>query len=196
MVLEQATAKISEEDLTDSLHLDETVNRASRVYSIYYTKKHAGTKWYKPKPVYSSSETTSYRPRVALAENGTGVAIWQEGLIYKTSGIASEDTVQLSDLVMKGQLMMSRFDGNETWSAPVPLMAVDENCSLNDYRVAYDGSTAFIVARRGLNKETADNICMTVDASNNIAMHDMVQTNELMHLRRIGTNNVLAWATM
>ena len=196
VVLEQATAKISEEDLTDSLHLDETVNRASRVYSIYYTKKHAGTKWYKPKPVYSSSETTSYRPRVALAENGTGVAIWQEGLIYKTSGIASEDTVQLSDLVMKGQLMMSRFDGNETWSAPVPLMAVDENCSLNDYRVAYDGSTAFIVARRGLNKETADNICMTVDASNNIAMHDMVQTNELMHLRRIGTNNVLAWATM
>ncbi len=196
VVLEQATAKISEEDLTDSLHLDETVNRASRVYSIYYTKKKTGTKWYTPKPIYSSSETTSFRPRVALAENGTGVAIWQEGLIYKTSGIASEDTVQLSDLVMKGQLMMSRFDGNETWSAPVPLMAVDENCSLNDYRVAYDGSTAFIVARRVLNKETTENICMTVDAGNNIAMHDMVQTNELMHLRRIGTNNVLAWATM
>ena len=196
VVLEQATAKISEEDLTDSLHLDETVNRASRVYSIYYTKKKTGTKWYTPKPIYSSSETTSFRPRVALAENGTGVAIWQEGLIDKASGIASEDTVQLSDLVTKGQLMMSRFDGNETWSAPVPLMDVDENCSLNDYRVAYDGSTAFIVARRGLNKETAENICMTVDAGNNIAMHDMVQTNELMHLRRIGTNNVLAWATM
>ena len=196
VVLEQATGRIAKEDLEDSLHLDETVKRASRVYGLYYTKKKAGTKWYSPKPIYSSSETTSFRPRVALAENGTGVAIWQEGVIDKASGLAPEDTVELNDLVMNGQLMMSRFDGDETWSAPVPLMAIDENCTLGDYCIAYDGSTAFIVARRTLNRENTENICMTVDAANNIKMHDIVQTNELMHLRRIGTNNVLAWSTM
>ena len=194
VVLEQATDKIAQEDLKDSLNLDETVKRASRVYSVYYTKKHTGTKWYSPKPIYSSTETTSCHPRVALAEDGTGVAIWQEGLIDKVSGLAPEDTVQLQDLVMNGRLMMSRFDGHDTWSAPVSLMAVDENCALSDYHVAYDGSTAFIVARRTLNKENSENICMTVDAANNIKMHDMVQTDELMHLRRVGTNNVLAWA--
>ena len=196
VVLEQATDKIAQEDLKDSLNLDETVKRASRVYDVYYTKKHTGTKWYSPKPVYSSNETTSLKPRVALAEDGTGVVIWQEGIIDKVSGLAPEDTVQLQDLVMNGQLMMSRFDGNETWSAPVSLMAVDENCALSDYHVSYDGSTAFIIARRSLNKETIENICMTVDAANNIKMHDMMQTDELMHLRRVGTNNVLAWAVM
>ena len=100
MVLEQATGKIAKEDLEDSLHLDETVKRASRVYSVYYTKKKPGTKWYSPKPIYSSTETTSYRPRVALADNGTGVAIWQEGTLDKGSWVTDKDTVKLAHASM------------------------------------------------------------------------------------------------
>ena len=146
--MEQAVGRIAQEDLEDSLHLDETVKRASRVYGIYYTKKKNGTKWYRPKPVYSSTETSSYKPRVALADNGTGVAIWQEGLLGKGSWVTEKDTTDLTDLVMTGNLMMSRYDGNETWTAPVPLMAVGENCILKDYRVTYDGSTAFVIVRK------------------------------------------------
>lgn len=193
VVLEQATATIAQEDLEDTLTLDETVKRASRVYSVYYTKKNAGTKWYSPKPVYSSTETTSYRPRVALADDGTGVAIWQEGLFDKGSWVTPEDTVQLTDLVMNGHLMMSRFDGNETWSAPIELMALDENCMLKDYRVTYDGSTAFIIARKVGNRTNSENICLTVDAAGNMTMHDVEQTDALMPVRRVGDQNVLAW---
>ena len=195
VVLEQATDKIAQEDLEDSLHLDETMNRASRVYSIYYTKKHAGTKWYSPKPVYSSTETTSYRPRVALAENGTGVAIWQEGLIEKASWVQPGDTVGLGDVVMNGQLMMSRFDGNETWSAPIPLMTLDESCVLKDYRITYDGSTAFIVARKAVRGADNGNILFTADAAGHLTMHDVEQTDDLMRVRRVGDYNVLAWET-
>ena len=195
VVLEQATGKIAQEDLEDSLHLGETMNRASRVYSIYYTKKNANTKWYSPKPVYSSTETTSYMPRVALANDGTGVAIWQEGLLEKGSWVQPNDTVGLGDVVMNGQLMMSRFDGNETWSAPIPLMTLDENCALKDYRITYDGSTAFIVARKAVKDADNENICFTADAAGNVTMHDVEQTDELMRLRRVGDYNVLAWKT-
>ena len=195
VVLEQATGKIAQEDLEDSLHLGETMNRASRVYSIYYTKKNANTKWYSPKPVYSSTETTSYMPRVALANDGTGVAIWQEGLLEKGSWVQPVDTVELGDIVMNGHLMMSRFDGNETWSAPIPLMTLDENCALKDYRITYDGSTAFIVARKASKDADNMNICFTTDAAGNVTMHDVEQTDELMRLRRVGDYNVLAWKT-
>ena len=195
VVLEQATDKIAQEDLEDSLHLDETMNRASRVYGVYYTKKNTGTKWYSPKPVYSSSETTSYMPRVALAADGTGAAIWQEGVLEKGSWLAPEDTVQLEDMVMNGQLMMSRFDGNETWSAPIPLITLDENCALKDYRITYDGSKAFIVARKVTKDDENMNICFTVDGAGNVTMHDVEQTEELMRLRRVGDYNVLAWKT-
>ena len=193
VLLEQATGKIAQEDLDDTLHLDETVKRASRVYGIYYTKKLAGTKWYSPKPVYSSPETTSFKPSVALADNGTGVGIWQEGLLEKGSWVTPDDTVQITDLVMHGKLMMSRFDGNETWSEPIPLMTLDENCALKDYHVTYDGSTAFIVARKASKDTDNQNICMTVDASGNVTMHDIEQTDQLMRLRRVGDNNVIAW---
>jgi len=195
VLLEQATGRIAQEDLDDTLHLDETAKRVSRVYGIYYTKKTTGTKWYSPKPVYSSPETTSFKPRVALADNGTGVGIWQEGLLEKASWVTPEDTTQISDLVMHGQLMMSRFDGNETWSEPIPLMALDESCALKDYHVTYDGFTAFIVARKASQEADNQNICMTVDASGNITMHDIEQTDELMRLRRVGDNNVIAWTT-
>ncbi len=46
-VMEQATATVSKEQLEDSLTLDVTVNQVSRIYDLYYTKKNAGTKWYK-----------------------------------------------------------------------------------------------------------------------------------------------------
>ena len=193
VVLEQATGQISQEDLEDSLKLDKTVNRASRVYSVYYTKKHAGTKWYKPKPIYSSTETTSFQPRVAVADNGTGVAIWQEGLIDKGSWVGANDTVQLSDLVMTGHLMLSRFDGNETWSAPVPLMAVNGSCTLKDYSVTYDGSTAFIIARKATGENSYENICMTVDAANHITTLPLDHSSELMRIRRVDNHNLLAW---
>ena len=193
VVLEQATAQIAKEDLEDSLHLDETINRASRVYGIYYTKKNTKTKWYSPKPIYSSAETTSFKPRVALAENGTGVAVWQEGNFQKGSWVAADDTVQLADIVMNGQLMMSRFDGNETWSEPIPLQALDENFRLNDYRIAYDGQTAFIIARKEGKNIASENFCLTVDATNNVTKNNLEQTDDLMQLRRIGDSNVLAW---
>lgn len=196
VVMEQATAEVVKEDLEDSLHLDETINRASRVYDVYYAKKNAGTKWYSPKPVYSSAETTSFKPRVALADNGTGVAVWQEGNFQKGSWVAEDDTVQLTDIVMTGQLMMSRFDGNETWSEPVPLQALDENFRLKDYRVTYDGQTAFIIARREGRNMPSENFSLTVDATNNVTKNDLEQTTELMRLRRVGDNNVLAWVAV
>ena len=194
VVMEQAVGQIAQEDLADSLHLDETVKRASCVYSIYYTKKKTGTKWYRPQPVYSSPNTTSFKPRVALADNGTGVAIWQEGLLDKGSWVTPNDTVDLADLVMTGQLMMSRFDGNGTWTAPVPLMAVNESCVLKDYRVTYDGQTAFVIVRKSDGTKN-ENVCMTVDAGNNITTHDVDQSDVMMSLRRVGDNNVLAWTT-
>ena len=194
VVLEQAEGKIAQEDLEDSLHLDETVKRASCVYGLYYTKKKTGTKWYRPQPVYSSPNTTSYRPRVALADNGTGVAVWQEGLLDKGSWVTEKDTTDIADLVMTGQLMMSRFDGNETWSAPVPLMAVGETCMLKDYRVTYDGTTAFVIVRKADGTKN-ENVCMTVDAGNNITMHDVDQSDVMMQLRRVGNHNVLAWTS-
>lgn len=194
VVMEQAVGRIAQEDLEDSLHLDETVKRASRVYSLYYSKKNSGKKWIRPKPVYSSTETASFKPRVALAENGTGVAIWQEGLLDKGSWVTAKDTTDLADLVMTGNLMMSRYDGNETWSAPVPLMAVGETCILKDYRVTYDGSTAFVVARKS-DGTKSENVCMTVDAVNNITMHDVDQSDVMMNLRRVGNHNLLAWTS-
>ena len=196
VVLEQATAQVSKEDLEDSLHLDETINRASRVYDVYYTKKNAGTKWYSPKPIYSSAETTSFKPRVALADDGRGVAIWQEGNFQKGSWVAPEDTVQLADIVMTGQLMMSRFDGNETWSAPIPIQAVDENFRLKDYRVSYDGQTAFIIVRREGRDMASENYCITVDAQNSVTTQQMGYTDDMMQLRRIGDNNVLVWVAV
>ena len=196
VVLEQATGKIAKEDLEDSLHLDETVKRASRVYSVYYTKKKPGTKWYSPKPVYSSTETTSYRPRVALADNGTGVAIWQEGTLDKGSWVTDKDTVKLADIVMNGQLMLSRFDGNETWSAPIPVQELNENYRLKDYRVTYDGQTAFIVARKVGRDIAPENVCFTVDAAGTVTSHQVEQSDELMQMRRIGDNNVMAWVAV
>lgn len=196
VLLEQATAPISQEDLTDTLHLDETVKRASCVYGIYYTKKETGTKWYSPKPVYSSAETTSYKPRVALADDGTGVAIWQEGLMDKGSWITPDDTVQLTDLVMNGKLMMSRFDGQETWSAPIELMSLDESCMVRDYRITYDGSTTFIIARKMAHGTPCENICMTVDATDNITTHEVEKADDLMQVCRVGDNNILAWMAL
>ena len=196
VVLEQATADIAQEDLEDTLHLDETVKRASRVYSVYYTKKNTGTKWYSPKPIYSSTETTSYHPRVALAEDGKGVAIWQEGTFEKGSWVTDKDTVKLTDLVMKGQLMMSRFDGNETWSEPIPLQTLDENYRLKDYHLTYDGTNAFIVARKVGRDIDPENVCLTVDGNGTVTTHQVEQTDELMSLRRVGDNNVMAWVAM
>ena len=196
VVLEQATGRIADKDLEDSQKMDETVKRASRVYGIYYTKKHSRTRWYSPKPVYSSANTTSYLPRVALADNGKGVAIWQEGLFEKGSWVSAKDNVELSDLVMNGQLMLSRFDGNTTWSAPIPLIALGEDMQLKDYRITYDGTTAFIIARKVKSDGSSENICMTVDAGGKVTNHDIEQTDELMRLRRVGNLNIVAWTAV
>ena len=195
VVLEQATGQIAENDLQDTLQLGSTVNRASRVYSIYYTKKHTGTKWYSPRPIYSSSETTSYRPRVALADNGTGVAIWQEGLIDKGSWVTEKDTAEVTDLVMNGQLMLSRYDGNETWTAPIPLMSVSQDCILRDYSVTYDGQKIFVVAQKVRRDADNETLCFTVDAAGKVTMHDIEQSDEVMKVRRVAGHNVLAWKT-
>ena len=195
-VMEQATATIPKEQLEDSLTLDVTVNQASRVYDIFYTKKNAGTKWYKPKPIYGSPETSSFKPRVALADDGKAVAVWQEGTFEKASWVQEGDTVQLTDLLMNGHLMMSRFDGNETWSAPVPLAEVNEGFCLKDYNVAYDGTSAFIVARRGVYGAQDENVGITVDGNNAVTTQTLDYTEEPVRLRRVGDVNLLSWMTM
>ena len=195
-VMEQATAKIPQEQLDDSLTLDVTVNQASRLYDLYYTKKNAGTKWYKPKPIYGSTETTSFKPRLAVADDGKAVAVWQEGTFEKASWVQEGDTVQLSDLLMNGHLMMSRFDGNETWSSPVQLAEVNEGFCLKDYNVAYDGTSAFIVARRGVSGAPDENVGITVDGNNNVATQTLDYTEEPVRLSRVGDYNLMAWMTL
>ena len=195
-VMEQATGVLSKEQLEDSLTLDVTVNQASRLYDLYYTKKNAGTKWYQPKPIYGSPETASFKPRVAVADDGKAVAVWQEGTFEKASWVQEGDTVQLSDLLMNGHLMMSRFDGNETWSTPVQLAEVNEGFCLKDYRVAYDGTSAFIVARRGVSGAPDENVGITVDGNNNVATQTLDYTEEPVRLSRVGDYNLMAWMTL
>ena len=195
-VMEQATATVSKEQLEDSLTLDVTVNQASRVFDIYYTKKTAGTKWYQPKPIYSSPETASYRPRLAMADDGKAVAVWQEGTIEKGSWVQEGDTVQLADLLMNGHLMMSRFDGNETWSEPVQLVEVNENFCLNDYRVAYDGTSAFIVARRSISNTQYENVSIMVDGNNTVTTQTFDYTNGPVRLHRVGDCNLVSWMSV
>ena len=195
-VMEQATATVSKEQLEDSLTLDVTVNQASRVFDIYYTKKTAGTKWYQPKPIYSSPETASYRPRLAMADDGKAVAIWQEGTIEKGSWVTPQDTVQLADLLMNGHLMMSRFDGNETWSEPVKLAEVNENFCLKDYRVAYDGTSAFIIARRSISSTQNENVCIMVDGNNTVTTQTFDYTTGPVRLHRVGDYNLASWMTV
>lgn len=195
-VMEQATATVSKEQLEDSLTLDVTVNQASRVFDIYYTKKNAGTKWYQPKPIYSSPETASYRPRLAMADDGKAVAVWQEGTIEKGSWVTDKDTVQLSDLMMNGHLMMSRFDGNETWSEPVQLAEVNENFCLKDYRVAYDGTSAFIVAHRSISNTQYENVSIMVDGNNTVTTQTFDYTNGPVRLHRVGDCNLVSWMSV
>ena len=192
-VMEQATATVSKEQLEDSLTLDVTVNQASRVFDIYYTKKNAGTKWYQPKPIYSSPETASYRPRLAMADDGKAVAVWQEGTIEKGSWVTDKDTVQLADLLMNGHLMMSHFDGNETWSEPVQLAEVNENFCLKDYCVAYDGTSAFIVARRSISSTQYENVSIMVDGNNTVTTQTFDYTNGPVRLHRVGDCNLVSW---
>jgi hypothetical protein len=195
-VMEQATATIPKEQLEDSLTLDVTVNQASRLYDLYYTKKNAGTKWYKPKPIYGSPETSSFKPRVALADDGKAVAVWQEGTFEKASWVQEGDTVQLTDLLMNGHLMMSRFDGNETWSEPVQLAEVNEGFCLKDYRVVYDGTSAFIVARRGISGAPDENVGFMVDGNNTVTTQTLDYTDEPVRLRRVGDYNLMAWMSV
>lgn len=163
-----------------------TVNQVSRIYDLYYTKKNAGTKWYKPKPIYSSPETASYRPRLAMADDGKAIVIWQEGTIKKGSWVQEGDTVQLSDLMMNGHLMMSRFDGNETWSEPVKLAELNEDFCLKDYRVAYDGTSAFIVARRSISSVQYENVGIMVDGNNTVTKQTMDDIVGAVDMHRVG----------
>ena len=192
-VMEQATATVSKEQLEDSLTLDVTVNQVSRIYDLYYTKKNAGTKWYKPKPIYSSPETASYRPRLAMADGGKAVVVWQEGTIEKGSWVTDKDTVQLADLLMNGHLMMSRFDGNETWSEPVKLAEVNENFCLKDYRVAYDGTSAFIVARRSISSTQFENVGIMVDGNDTVTTQTFGDINGLVRVHHVGDYNLVSW---
>lgn len=195
-VMEQATATVTKEQLEDSLTLDVTVNQVSRIYDLYYTKKNAGTKWYKPKPIYSSPETASYRPRLAMADDGKAIVIWQEGTIKKGSWVQEGDTVQLSDLMMNGHLMMSRFDGNETWSEPVKLVELNEDFCLKDYRVAYDGTSAFIVARRSISSVQYENVGIMVDGNNTVTKQTMDDIVGAVGLHRVGDYNLVSWMTI
>ena len=195
-VMEQATATVSKEQLEDSLTLDVTVNQVSRIYDLYYTKKNAGTKWYKPKPIYSSPETASYRPRLAMADDGKAIVIWQEGTIKKGSWVQEGDTVQLSDLMMNGHLMMSRFDGNETWSEPVKLAELNEDFCLKDYRVAYDGTSAFIVAHRSISNTQYENVSIMVDGNNTVTTQTFDYTNGPVRLHRVGDCNLVSWMSV
>ena len=195
-VMEQATATVSKEQLEDSLTLDVTVNQTSRIYDLYYTKKNAGTKWYQPKPIYSSPETASYRPRLAMAEGGKAVAIWQEGTIEKGSWVQKGDTVQLTDLLMNGHLMMSRFDGNETWSEPVKLAEVNEGFCLKDYSVAYDGTSAFIVARRTISVTQNENVGIMVDGNNTVTTQTLDNIDGVVRMHRVGDYNLVGWMTL
>ena len=196
VVMEQATAEIPKEQLEDSLTLETSVKEGSKVYALYYAKKHPGTKWYSPKPIYSSPETTSFKPRLAMADDGKAVAIWQEGTFEKASWVQEGDTVQLTDLLMNGHLMMSRFDGNETWSEPIQLAEVNEAFCLKDYRVAYDGTSAFIVARRGISGSPDENIGIMVDGNNAVTMQTLDYTDEPVRLRRVGDYNLMAWMSV
>ena len=81
--------------------------------------------------------------------------------------------MQLSDLMMNGHLMMSRFDGNETWSEPVKLVELNEDFCLKDYRVAYDGTSAFIVARRSISSVQYENVGIMVDGNNTVTKQTM-----------------------
>ena len=195
-VMEQATAEIPKEQLEDSLTLETSVKEGSKVYAIYYTKKQPGTKWYSPKPIYSSPETTSFKPRLAMADDGKAVAIWQEGTFEKASWVQEGDTVQLTDLLMNGHLMMSRFDGNETWSEPVQLAEVNEGFCLKDYRVVYDGTSAFIVARRGISGAPDENVGFMVDGNNTVTTQTLDYTDEPVRLRRVGDYNLMAWMSV
>ena len=195
-VMEQATATVTKEQLEDSLTLDVTVNQVSRIYDLYYTKKNAGTKWYQPKPIYSSPETASYRPRLAMADDGKAVVVWQEGTIEKGSWVTDKDTVQLSDLMMNGHLMMSRFDGNETWSEPVKLAELNEDFCLKDYRVAYDGTSAFIVARRSISSVQYENVGIMVDGNNTVTKQTMDDIVGAVDMHRVGDYNLVSWMTI
>ena len=195
-VMEQATAEIPKEQLEDSLTLETSVNEGSKVYAIYYAKKQPGTKWYSPKPIYSSPETASFKPRLAMADDGKAVAIWQEGTFEKASWVQEGDTVQLTDLLMNGHLLMSRFDGNETWSEPVQLAEINEAFCLKDYRVAYDGTSAFIVARRGISGAPDENVGITVDGNNIVTTQTLDYTDEPVRLRRVGEYNLMAWMSV
>ncbi len=192
VVLEQANAKISEEDLQDSLHIDETVARASKSFGVYYIKRDQQG-WYEPQAVYSSTESTSIRPRVAMASDGTAVAVWQEGEIKRGSYLAEKDTAQLGDLYMQGNLMLSRFDGNETWTEPVAIQPLTENRALTDYLPTYDGQNVFLIASKATEREATEMVVLTVDAQNKVTLVDSVKTTTLPALKRIGNQNVMAW---
>ena len=131
-----------------------------------------------------------------MADDGKAVAVWQEGTFEKASWVQEGDTVQLTDLLMNGHLMMSRFDGNETWSAPVPLAEVNEGFCLKDYNVAYDGTSAFIVARRGVYGAQDENVGITVDGNNAVTTQTLLYTEEPVRLRRVGDYNLLSWMTL
>ena len=97
---------------------------------------------------------------------------------------------------MNGHLMMSRFDGNETWSEPVKLAEVNENFCLKDYRVAYDGTSAFIIARRSISSTQNENVCIMVDGNNTVTTQTFDYTTGPVRLHRVGDYNLASWMTV
>ena len=104
--------------------------------------------------------------------------------------------MQLSDLMMNGHLMMSRFDGNETWSEPVKLVELNEDFCLKDYRVAYDGTSAFIVARRSISSVQYENVGIMVDGNNTVTKQTMDDIVGAVGLHRVGDYNLVSWMTI
>ncbi|MBO5627335.1 MAG: hypothetical protein J5953_16325 [Prevotella sp.] len=193
VVFEQAIRKLTDAEAAPSdAELADCVIRNGKISKIYYAMKKAGGKWYSPKPIYSNSDNTSLKPRVALDDNGNAAVIWQEGYLTRPNGLSAEEQRDIANLLIKGDLVLSRFNGTE-WSKPVKLLGLSHQLKLSEYQLSVKNDEVFIAAIELLPDDVLKPVFIHVSADDRVTVSDApMEKNSKFELRRVGNHNVVA----
>ncbi len=193
VVFEQATRKLTDTEVAPSQNnLVDCIIRASDISKIYFSMKKAGGKWYSPKPIYVNSYRTSMKPRVALDDNGCAVAIWQEGYLNRDGTLSIEEQRDAANLVLTGDLVLSRFDG-KNWTEPISLLRLNRKSKLSEYQLTVKNGEVFVAAVELLPDNVVKPVFINVTTGNKVTISDApMAENSKFELRRVGNHNVVA----
>lgn len=143
----------------------------------------------------SNNEYANMNPKATISEDGSkAVVIWNSGLLTHKTFI--EDGDEITAEYMRGEVLMSRYDGT-AWKEPVAIASLTEEFQLNEYQAVFANDTVLIVAvsQTPTRESIAEGNIVTLSVANDstVRLSDTRYRGHNPQIKRIGNENIITF---